>query len=104
MSVEIREISAVPAPERILGGLANYRSSFVRAPDHGVYVMFRATIPGQRDAAKIFGHALECDIRVFCKLIRWKDGDGTCSGLEKSDAVGRKRLAPKTQSFIESDA
>src|SRR6185295_723760 len=57
MAVEIREIAAVTAPERILRGLADHRPRLAGTPDYDIDIVLGAAVPGQRDAAKIFGHA-----------------------------------------------
>src|SRR5262245_44771209 len=103
MAVEIRKIAAITAPERILRGLADHRASLPCAPDHDIDVVLRTAVPCQRDAAKIFGHAFGCDVGIVGKFIRWKDGNRTGAGLEKSDAVDRERLASKTKRFVKSD-
>lgn len=69
VAVEIRDIAAVTAPERVLCGFANCAACIARAFDCDIDVMFRAAVPRQRDAAKIFGHAFECDIGVFRQFV-----------------------------------
>src|SRR5262245_39150240 len=104
MAVEIRKIAAIAAPERILRGLADHRPRLPCATDYDIDIVLRTAVPCQRDAAKIFGHTLGCDVGIVGEFIRWKNGNRTGAGLEKSYAVGRERLASKTQCFVESDA